>query len=109
MISATIQWDTDELSLSQVNYGITEIQFSTPIDNHLARHHEITLYGLTARKEYTFTVTSQDVFGHESTSEVFTLSTDQPLTSKKPPEESTPYDLQEPEELELSTELIKKN
>ena len=66
--SATINWVTNELAASQVEYD-TNMSYSniTPPDTMLVFNHTVTVNNLTNGKAYHFRVKSTDAAGHVST------------------------------------------
>ncbi|MDH5442992.1 MAG: fibronectin type III domain-containing protein [Hadesarchaea archaeon] len=62
--SATITWDTDEVSDSVVNYGTTTALGSTESDVIKVISHSITLTGLSASTIYYYEVKSTDCAGN---------------------------------------------
>lgn len=75
--AATIGWTTDELSSSQVNYGLTSSygQNST-LNSTMVLNHQVMLSGLTANTDYHYRVRSSDAAGNERVSGDFTFHTD---------------------------------
>ena len=77
---ATIVWETNELSTSQVIYGTTDSYGSqTEEDSTLTYQHSVTLTELTKKTTYHFKVVSKDSAGNStsSTDNTFT-TTDEP-------------------------------
>ena len=77
---ATIVWETNELSTSQVVYGTTDSYGSqTEEDSTLTYQHSVTLTELTKKTTYHFKVVSKDSAGNStsSTDNTFT-TTDEP-------------------------------
>ena len=73
---ATITWDTDEDSNSQVEYGLdTNYGNSTALDANLVTSHSTVLTGLSQSTTYHFRVKSADTSGNESTSGDNTFTT----------------------------------
>lgn len=72
--TATIIWTTDEFSDSLVGYGVTAPD-STKADGKLTREHEVLLTGLDKDRTYRFQVSSRDVFGNLSRSDLLEFST----------------------------------
>jgi len=63
--TATITWTTDELSDSQVNYGLTAMYgTTTTLSTSMVQNHSVTLTGLAAGTQYHFRVYSNDAFGN---------------------------------------------
>ncbi len=62
--TATIQWSTDELATSEVDYGLTEAYGSSKRDGKLVRIHEVTLSGLKDGTYYHFRAGSRDDQGN---------------------------------------------
>ncbi len=68
-VSAIISWQTDEVSDSRVDYGLSEgLLNSNTFDNNDVFSHTLTLTGLTQDITYYFRVTSADASGNFSTS-----------------------------------------
>ncbi len=65
--TARITWTTDELSNSQVDYGITLALGTTVSNATLVTSHEINLTGLTLGQAYYFRVTSTDSSANSAT------------------------------------------
>ena len=73
--TATISWETDELSTSVVDYGSTEDYGMNVIDSTMTRIHSITLAALTSNIDYHFRAKSVDGNGNMSSStETFFIS-----------------------------------
>lgn len=74
--TATITWTTDELSDSQVEYGLSnsDRKFTTT-NNTLVKSHSVSLSGLSKNKSYTYRVYSKDAAGNLSISQTFTFKT----------------------------------
>lgn len=80
---ATITWTTDELSNSQIDYGLTTAYGSTsPLDASLVLAHSVTLGGLSGNTVYHFRVRSSDAAGNLTVSGDFTFTT---LAGDSPP------------------------
>ena len=74
--SATVKWETDERSDSQVEYGLTANYGSVSnIDSTLVRSHTVALTGLAAQTTYHFRVKSTDYWGNTSASPDATFTT----------------------------------
>jgi len=68
--TATITWTTDELSTSQVEYGLTtDYGFETDISHRLTISHVVKLTGLTTGETYHYRVISEDANGNSAQSE----------------------------------------
>lgn len=84
--SATIIWTTDEVSDSEVNYGISTALGTIVSDSALVTTHSITLTGLTPDTAYYFEVKSTDSSGNPATDNnngaYYTFTT---ITSSPPP------------------------
>ncbi|WP_297363875.1 NAD(P)H-dependent oxidoreductase subunit E, partial [Thauera sp.] len=81
--SAQINWNTDEASTSQVEYGLTSSYGNvSPLNPALVTAHSVTLTGLNANTTYHYRVLSEDASGNLETSGNFTFTTsDGPLLS----------------------------
>jgi hypothetical protein len=76
--TAEITWDTDEVSSSQVNYGLTISYGSTTVLEDTAPRvtsHSVDLSGLSACTEYHYRVRSIDAASNESVSTDNTFTT----------------------------------
>jgi DNA-binding beta-propeller fold protein YncE len=74
--AATIIWNTDEASDSQVEYGLdTNYGNSSPLDPNLVTAHAITLSGLAVNTTYHFRMKSRNAVGNLATSGDFTFTT----------------------------------
>ena len=76
--SATINWSTDEVSDSQVEYGLTTAygqSFPVPPNPALVTSHSVSLTGLTANTTYHYRVKSKDAAGNLATGQDFMLTT----------------------------------
>ncbi|KPK26165.1 MAG: hypothetical protein AMJ61_09805 [Desulfobacterales bacterium SG8_35_2] len=74
-ISARIGWQTDEVSDSEIRYGINTLQYSIKEDR-FSTDHEIVLQNLQAGQTYQFMVVSQDIFGNKAESDIAFFSTE---------------------------------
>jgi len=74
--AATITWTTDEISDSQVEYGL-DVNYgsSTTLNANLVTNHSQTLTGLTASTTYHYRVKSKDASGNLATSADFIVTT----------------------------------
>src|SRR5207237_5962805 len=74
--SATIQWTTNEVSDSQVEYGLTASYGSaTTLDPTLGTSHTVTVGGLTGSTTYHYRVKSKDASGNLAASSDSTFTT----------------------------------
>jgi len=74
--TATINWSTNEISDSQVEYGLTtNYGASTPLSTALVAAHTVTLAGLQANTIYHYRVKSRDAADNLATSGDFTFTT----------------------------------
>ena len=73
--TATINWDTDELSDSTINYGVDLSYGQTKSDAALVTNHSLTLEGLTASTEYHYQISSADGDTNNSNSVDLTFTT----------------------------------
>ena len=74
--SATATWSTDEISTSQVEYGLTGSYGSqTTLDATLLTSHSVNLTGLTSNTLYHFRVKSKDAANNEAISGDYTFTT----------------------------------
>jgi len=84
--SATIVWETDKPSTSQVEYGSdTTFGSKTAEDPALVTRHTIVINNLPATTTIHYRVISVDIFGNESISDDFTLITEESALAKVPP------------------------
>ena len=81
--TATISWETNEVSDSSVAYGSDNSYGNTKTGNANTTTHEVTLTGLTAGTSYHFAVSSSDSQGNSAS------STDQVVTTEaiSPPDD----------------------
>ncbi len=74
--SATITWDTNKNSDSQIDYGLTaDYGTSTVVDPFLVTSHSQTLSGLSSSTIYHYRLKSRDSGGNLATSNEFTFVT----------------------------------
>jgi hypothetical protein len=74
--AATIAWTTDEVSDTQVDYGLSTSYGSTSdLNPSLTKSHSQSLSGLTANTTYHFCVKSKDASGNLATSADYTFKT----------------------------------
>lgn len=73
---ATINWNTDEASDTQVQWGTTtSLGNSTTLNTQLATSHSQTITGLSASTTYYYRVLSRDASGNLATSSNYTFTT----------------------------------
>jgi len=82
--TATISWDTDELSDSTVNYGVDISYGQMKTDAGLATSHSLTLDGLTAGTEYHYQISSADGDTNNSDSVDLTFTTNSEADTTPP-------------------------
>jgi len=74
--SATIEWDTDEISDSLVRYGTESGNYSyEAYDSAFVTHHNITIRGLESGRTYYFEVVSADMSGNKARSGEYKFKT----------------------------------
>ncbi|MCW3134979.1 MAG: DNRLRE domain-containing protein [Methanophagales archaeon] len=74
--SATIEWDTDEISDSRVRYGTESGNYSyEAYDSAFVTHHNITIRGLESGRTYYFEVVSADMSGNKARSGEYKFKT----------------------------------
>ena len=66
--TATVEWDTDELSNSFIDYGFSTIFNLKAGNSDYVKHHKVILTGLLADTLYYFKVGSIDISNNESVS-----------------------------------------
>ncbi len=77
----TITWETDEVSTSAVEFGVSnQYDHITPEDGLFIKHHRVTAYGLEENKNYSFRVKSKDIFGNKGVSKDLEFSTGKVLS-----------------------------
>jgi uncharacterized delta-60 repeat protein len=77
--SATISWDTNEATDSQIEYGTTaSYASSTALDTSLVMHHSQILDGLAAGTTYHYRLKSKDAAGNPVPAIDFTFTTPPP-------------------------------
>ncbi len=89
--SATISWDTNEDSTSEVYYGTSDDYGSSETGGALTSNHEIVISGLSSGTTYHYQVKSEDEAGNLASSIDHTFTTDES-------EETTESEETEPEE-----------
>jgi|GEM_PF-2494563 len=74
--AATITWNTNETSDSQVEYGLTaSYGSSSPLDAAMVNSHSVTLSNLQSNTTYHYRVKSKDAAGNLAVSDNFILTT----------------------------------
>jgi len=74
--SAVINWETNDVSDSQVEYGVTsDYGLTTPLASTPVTSHQVMLSGLTAGTTYHYRVKSRDADGNQAVSGDFTFTT----------------------------------
>ena len=58
--SAVVEWETDEMATSTVNYGLAPEQDLEKVSSILTKHHRVTLLNLRSSSEFNLTVSSTD-------------------------------------------------
>ena len=83
--SATVTWTTNEVSTSQVDYGLTtSYGQTTPLDATKVTSHTVSLSSLTASTLYHYRARSKDTAGNETLSADATFTTTVPADATKP-------------------------
>lgn len=80
--SAVITWETNELSDSAVQYGLTSSLGSSSSQATSTYQHSITLTGLTAATTYYYKVLSADSSDNTASSSITTLLTQETLSTE---------------------------
>ena len=74
--TATITWSTNEITDSQVRYGLTTAYaLTSPLLPAKVRNHTINLTGLERGKVYNYQVRGTDAYGNVGASGNFTFTT----------------------------------
>ncbi|MBN2030414.1 fibronectin type III domain-containing protein, partial [bacterium] len=101
--SATITWDTDVLSDSQIEYGETDdYGFETERDETLTTSHSVELTGLTADTEYHFRIKSRNTYDKLGLSRDITDLT----TSELDPPDINSIIIEDSDHLELTWDAV---
>ncbi len=91
---ATINWNTDEVATSLVQYGLTPgYGLSTHLDTNLVTNHSQGLTGLHPHTQYHYRVRSRDGVGNEAISQDYTFRT--------PPKPGRPHPINPPDDTVL--------
>ena len=87
-LTATIGWHTDTLADATVSYGLDDdLTQKATLTGSLLHDHQMTLVDLKANKTYHFTVSSADLAGQRTVSEVKSFSTSQETEGPTPAED----------------------
>jgi len=89
--SAVIEWKTNEIASSIIEYGLSESYDKEYKDNTYISDHRITLTNLKADKEYHFSINTEDPSGNLTVSEDLTFRTSAAPDTVKPVVISGPY------------------
>ena len=74
--SATVSWQTDELSIGDVEYGLTtSYELGSVVSSTSSTSHAVSLLGLNEGQTYHYRVTAEDSFGNGTTSADATFTT----------------------------------
>lgn len=74
-LTATISWTTDELSTSQVYYGLKKLNRKSDHTFNYTKNHSVQLSELKFKEKYKFKVVSSDIFGNMAESKEYRFST----------------------------------
>lgn len=95
--AAVIAWDTNEMSTSQAEYGLsTSYGSGTATDNNRVLQHQVSIGGLNASTTYYYRVVSKDASGNEAKSDSATFSTEAAGSSPTTPSNPVPADTTAP-------------
>ena len=72
---ATISWDTNKASDSQVNYGFNGNNLWSTNDPQLVLNHKVTLSDLVPDSQYNYQIASSDLFGNTTKRENLSFNT----------------------------------
>lgn len=73
---AVIQWQTDRIAVSQVEFGPTAAYGqATPLSQHYTKNHSVTVGNLAPQAVYHYRAVSVDAFGHRTVAADGTLTT----------------------------------
>lgn len=86
LVSAKIQWHTDELSTSKVSFGIDQPDGRLLDSGEFKSDHQVDLYSLKSGVTYYFKIISEDIYGNSKESQVYSFSTDKNFSLEKDPE-----------------------
>ncbi len=76
LASAKIQWHTDELSSSEINYGMVQPGSHAVGSGEFLSKHTVELYSLKPDVTYHFKIISEDIYGNSKESRAYSFSTD---------------------------------
>ncbi len=65
-VSVDLEWETDEPSESEINYGIGDTDDNSKSDSSLKNEHSFTIENLAENTEYNYEITSTDNVGNEN-------------------------------------------
>ncbi|MDO8530270.1 MAG: LamG-like jellyroll fold domain-containing protein [bacterium] len=74
-LTAKIMWLTDELSDSQVEYGLTTSYGNIVVDSPLVQSHAVSLSNLQSNTQYYYRVKSKDGSGNNATGDIKNFTT----------------------------------
>lgn len=82
-VSAEVSWETDELSDSVVEYGLTTDYGYSAYSINYNKRHIVKLNGLEHKKVYHYRVISRDVFGNKAASGDYVLDVSKDFNIKQ--------------------------
>ncbi len=100
-ISATVEWETDKFADGMVVYSLPQKTYRSSLDSQLSKQHRLTIIGLKANNEYTFSVMSKDIFGNKTASATFTFNTRKAVVSTIVPKSFEPLTKEVKQNLEI--------
>lgn len=81
---AVIRWETDELSNSVVEYGLTPQYGETVMSEKVfLKRHKVAIGGLKGGNQYHYRVLSRDIFGNINSSDDFILNTSEQVSKEE--------------------------
>lgn len=83
IVSATIRWHTNELSNARIYFGVDQPDSQSYYSAQFLSDHTAELYPLLADVTYSFTITSEDIYGNSKQSQVYTFSTEKKFKLKE--------------------------
>ena len=96
MVSAKLNWHTDELSNSRVSFGIDQPDRRVLDSDEFSLEHLVDLHSLKPDVTYYFKIKSEDIYGNSKESQVYSFKTDKNFSLNIDPElksSSTPLKL----------------